>query len=162
MNRRYLRWARDILILVLVFGAIQWWQTRDMPRGQAPLLQGPGLQGTDLSLANLRGQPVLVHFWATWCPICRLEGGTIADIAEDHTVLTVATTSGTAEEVSAYLAEQAWEMPVIMDETGEMAADWNIRGVPATFVVNSRGEIVSVTSGYTTGVGLRLRLLLAD
>lgn len=162
MNKRYLRWARDALFLILVIVVVQWWQTRDMPRGQAPGLQGPGLQGGLLSLAELRGQPVLVHFWATWCPVCRLEAGSIADIAADHAVLTVATTSGTADEVNAYLVENDLDMPVIIDQTGKLAGDWSIRGVPASFVIDSRGQIAFATSGYSSETGLRLRLLLAD
>ena len=68
-SRRYLRWARDILILLLLVAAVQWWQARDMPRGPAPSLAGGGLNGEPMALANHRGEPVLVHFWASWCPI---------------------------------------------------------------------------------------------
>ena len=50
---------------------------------------------------------------------------------------------------------------VINDPTGEIAADWGVMGVPASFVVDGSANIRFVTSGYTTGPGLRLRLWLA-
>jgi len=159
---RYWRWVRDALILLAVFLAIQWWQTRDMPRGEAPALVGVGLDGQPMALSAYRGSPVLVHFWATWCPVCRLENGSIASIAADHAVISVASTSGTAAEVRAFLAENELQMPVMMDESGELARHWNVQGVPATFVIDSAGLIDYATVGYSSEIGLRLRLALAD
>ncbi|BCU05840.1 hypothetical protein Atep_05170 [Allochromatium tepidum] len=66
--------------------------------GEAPPLVGVTLEGTPIDLADRRGRPVLVHFWATWCPVCRITDGTIDAIAEDHAVVTVALQSGTEEE----------------------------------------------------------------
>lgn len=158
---RYWRWLRDIfLVLVVVFG-VQWWQSRDLPLGAAPSLAGADLQGQPLALLNQQGKPVLVHFWATWCPICRLEEGSIASIAEDHAVLTVATNSGSAEEVAAYLKEQGVDFPVILDESGDLARRWNVHGVPASFVINDEGDIDYAAVGYSTELGLRARLFLA-
>jgi peroxiredoxin len=159
---RYRRWARDILILLAVFLAIQWWQARDMPRGEAPALLGLDLEGQPLALSAYRGQPVLVHFWATWCPVCRLGNDSIARIAEDHAVISVATTSGTAAELRAFLEENGLRMPVLLDESGELARQWKVRGVPATFVVDSAGLIDYAGMGYSSEIGLRVRLALAD
>ena len=159
---RYWRWVRDVLILLAVFLAIQWWQARDMPRGEAPALAGPDLDGRPMVLSAYRGSPVLVHFWATWCPVCRLENGSIASIAEDHAVISVASTSGSAAEIRAFLKENDLQMPVMMDESGELAGQWNVQGVPATFVIDSAGLIDYATMGYSSEIGLRLRLALAD
>jgi len=161
-KHKALRWARDILLVVLVVAGVQWWQARDMTRGEAPPLAGPSLSGQPMSLAQHQGEPVLVHFWATWCPVCRLEEGSIASIAEDHAVISVATTSGDAGELQAYLDQQGLQLPVMLDESGDLARLWNVLGVPATFVVNSDGLIEYATRGYSTELGLRLRLALAD
>lgn len=157
---RWLRWVRDIVLLVLVFALIQWWQSRDLARGAAPPLVGHLIDGTPYQLDPARG-PVLVHFWASWCPICRLEQDSIDSIAADHPVITVATTSGTREEVAEYLAEHGLKMPVLMDEEGRIAAAWGLGGVPATFVVGPDGAIEHAAMGYSTEIGLRLRLWLA-
>lgn len=115
-----------------------------------------------MSLADLKGRPALVHFWATWCPVCRLEDSTIDAIARDHAVLTVATTSGAAEVVRSYMVEEGLSFPVVLDEEGELARSWGVVGVPSTFVVNSAGEIAWAGQGFSTGIGLRLRLWMAE
>ena len=160
-SSRYLRWLRDILIVLLVVGGVQWWQSRDMPRGEAPSLAGAGVNGGPMALANHRGEPVLVHFWATWCPVCRLEDDSIASIAEDHRVISIASTSGSPAEVKSYLEENGLQMPVMMDESGDLARHWGVQGVPATFVIDSQGRIDYATKGYSSEIGLRLRLALA-
>lgn len=159
-RRRALVWARDLLLLLLVFWAIQWWQARDLAAGPAPPLVGHLLDGSPYQLDPAEG-PVLVHFWASWCPVCRLEEDSIASIAADLPTITVATTSGTSDEVAAYLVEQGLTMPVLLDEDGELARRWGVNGVPATFVVDREGKIRHAGKGYSTELGLRLRMWLA-
>ncbi|MCB1818568.1 MAG: redoxin domain-containing protein, partial [Gammaproteobacteria bacterium] len=119
-HRRWLRRARDILFLLIVFAAIQWWQSRDLVAGVAPPLVGHLVEGAPFQLDAAQG-PFLVHFWATWCPVCRLEQDSIANIAADRPAITVATTSGDAGELADYLAGQGLQMPVLMDEDGAIA-----------------------------------------
>ena len=61
-----------------------------------------------------------------------------------------------------YLEENELQMPVMMDESGDLARHWNVNGVPATFVVDSEGNIDYATVGYSSELGLRARLMLAD
>ncbi len=161
-RKRYLRWLRDIAIVVLIVVAVQWWQTRDMPRGEAPPLAGAGLQGEPISLSEQLGQPVLIYFWANWCPVCSITSGNIADISKDYPVITVATTSGDAAEVGNYMREQALEMPVVMDESGDLARQWGVFGLPGIFIIDSKGVIDYAGMGYSSEIGLRVRMALAD
>jgi thiol-disulfide isomerase/thioredoxin len=158
---RWRGWLRDIGLLVLVVLAVQWWQSRNLVSEAAPPLVGLLLNGSPYQLDPADG-PSLVHFWAEWCPICRLEQDSIDSIASDHRVITVATTSGDAEEVAAFVAREGLGFAVLMDEGGDIARGWGVNGVPATFVVDSAGRITSATRGYSTEIGLRLRLWLAD
>jgi len=161
-NKRQ-RWLRDLLIFAVIMLGIQWWQARDLPKQvAAPNLAGMSLSGEPMILSNWLGQPVLVHFWATWCPICRMEEGSIASIAKDYPVIAVATSSGTPTEIATYLREQGVSFPVILDESGDIARHWNVNGVPASFVINSSGEISYATMGYSTELGLRWRLYQAE
>lgn len=158
---RWVRWLRDIVLLLLVLAAVQWWQARNLVKGPAPSLVGHLADGSPYQLDPAEG-PFLVHFWASWCPVCRVEQDSIASIAADLPVMTVATTSGSAEEINAYLLEQGLVMPVLMDEEGEIARSWGVRGVPATFVVDTSGDISHAGMGYATELGMRLRLWLAE
>lgn len=160
---RWQRWARDLLIFAVIFYGIQWWQTRDLPKQEmAPALAGFNLAGEPVSLAQYRGKPLLVHFWATWCAICRLQESSIASLAEDYPMIAVATSSGSAAEVKAYLDKQGISLPVMLDTSGDLAKLWHVRGTPTTFVVNSKGEVSYATMGYSSELGLRWRLWRAD
>ncbi len=160
-RRRWVRWLRDAVLLLVVFVLIQWWQARNLVEGEAPSLVGHLVDGSPYQL-DVRNGPVLVHFWATWCPICKLEQDSIDSIAEDHPVITIATTSGTADEVSAYLAEHELSMPVLLDEGGDIGRAWGGQGVPATFIVDQQGIIRHAGMGYSSEIGLRTRLWIAD
>lgn len=161
-RRRWQRWLIDIVLIFIVVFAVHLWQTRNLPAGAAPELKGKMLNGESKSLKDLRGRPVLVHFWATWCPVCRTEEGSINSLAEDYRLLTVATGSGNASEISKYLSENNLDFPVMMDEDGMLGIAWGVRGVPSSFIIDADGQIRYVAVGYTTELGLRFRLWLAD
>jgi thiol-disulfide isomerase/thioredoxin len=158
-------WRRRIIEAILVIAliaGIRAWQQRDIASGPAPSLAGTLLDDKPFALAAKPQQPMLVHFWATWCPVCRAEQGTIAAIARDSaSVITVAMQSGSRKEVVKYLGEQKLNFPVMNDPDGRIAAAWGVHAVPASFIIDSGGQIRFVEFGYTTSIGLRLRLWLA-
>ncbi len=80
------------------------------------------------------------------------------DRREDWSVITVAMQSGNAAEVSQYLLEHSLHFPVIIDEEGDLARRYGVVGVPASFVIDGLGDIRFSEVGYTTGMGLRVRL----
>lgn len=159
---RWARWLRDLAFLGVAVVAIQAWQSRHLLDGVAPELFGYDLDGRAVSLRALQGRPVVVHFWATWCPVCRLEQDSIANLAEDHRVLAVATSSGNADAVRTHLRQDGVMLPVVMDESGEIARAWGVQGVPATFIVDSNGRIGHAGVGYATELGLRARIWFTD
>ena len=157
-KRRWPRWLLELAVVALAVLLLQAWLTRDAPRGPAPDIRGSLLDGTPVTLAGMRGKPVLVHFWATWCPICGLEQDSIDAIAADHAVLTVAIDEGPAEDIRRYLQAAGVDYPVLHDPGNDIARDYAIRGVPMSFILDPAGNIRFVERGYTTGIGLRLRL----
>lgn len=161
-RRRILRLAVEVLVVLAIILGIRMWQQQDVASGLAPPLAGVLLDGKgNFSLASKSGQPVLVHFWATWCPVCSAEQGSIEALAKEYPTITVAMQSGSAETVAAHLNKEGLSFPVLNDPDGTIAAQWGARAVPASFVVDGAGRIRFVEVGYTTGIGLRLRLWLA-
>ena len=158
-------YAVNALLLIIIVVGIRAWQQRDMSSGVAPALQGDTLTGEPYRLPAQPAQPaqpVLVHFWATWCPICRAEQDSITAIARDYpNVITVAMKSGNPDEVIRHMNEQEIGFPVLNDPDGNISGAWGVHAVPASFIIDREGQIRFVEVGYTTGLGLRLRLWLA-
>jgi thiol-disulfide isomerase/thioredoxin len=154
-------WLPPMVLFVAVFALLQWWRAAPLASGQAPSLAGELVAGGRADLAALRGEPVLVHFWASWCPICGLGDDEIDALARDFQVLTVAMQSGGASEVRVHLQRENLSFPTINDAYGELASRWGVQAVPASFVVDGKGVIRFATVGHTTGIGLRARLWAA-
>ena len=86
----------------------------------------------------------------------------INSIAQDHpNTITVAMQSGSDAKVTRHLVAQGLRFPVVNDADGRLAAAWGVHAVPASFIIGPDGQIRFVEVGYTTGLGLRLRLWLA-
>lgn len=164
IDRHKRRWLRRgvqaALIIALILG-LRAWQRRDLVADAAPDIDGVLLDGRPFALSGLRGQPVLVHFWASWCPICRLEQNGVDALARDYRVIAVAMQSGSDAEVQTYLRDHELSFPVLNDPDGHIAAKWGIRGVPTSFVLDTAGHIRFTEVGYTTAIGLRARMWLA-
>ena len=158
--KRVGRVVGQILIFLLIVSAVRLYVQRDAVHGLAPEFQGTLISGQSVSLHDYRGSPVLVHFWATWCGICRLEQGSIMGIAEDHAVLTIAMQSGDQAALQAYMHEQQLQFDVLADSNGALAGRYGATAVPASFILDSSGHIRFIEFGYTTSVGLRARLWL--
>jgi thiol-disulfide isomerase/thioredoxin len=158
-SKRCSIYAINVLLIVVAVAGVRAWQQRGMVSGAAPVLQGSTLAGRPYKLTAHPERPVLVHFWATWCPVCRAEQGAIDAIAHgDANVITVAMQSGRPQEVVQYMTEQGIDFPVVNDPEGGLSRAWGVHAVPASFIIAPDGRIRFVEVGYTTGIGLRLRL----
>jgi peroxiredoxin len=160
-KRRLRGWLINMLVILVIFVGLQWFKSRPLASGEAPALSATTTTARPFDLASLRGQPALVHFWAVWCPICKLEEGNIEALSSDYQVITVAMQSGSDMEINSYLQEQGLSFEAIADPYGEIATQWGVRGVPASFVLDGDGTIRFASVGYSTGLGLRGRLWAA-
>jgi peroxiredoxin len=159
-RRRWLSRVGEVLLFVALFAGVRAWTGRAVAQGPAPAIEGQALDGRPLSLAGYRGEPVLVHFWASWCSVCRLEEGSIQKLAAagEHRVITVATGSGDAAKVAGYLKSKGLAFPTLVDEDGELGEAFGVTGLPTTFVVGPDGVIRFAEVGFTTRFGMLARL----
>ena len=160
-RRRAIRLIAEILIFVLIYLGVRAWMQRDMAEGTPPAIQAIDVSGQNVSLSDFHGQPLLLHFWASWCRICRFEQGAVNAVSDDWPVLTIAMQSGDARQVRAFMEERQIAWQTIVDESGNLANEYGVAGVPANFILDADGNIRFHESGYTTSAGLRLRLWLA-
>jgi thiol-disulfide isomerase/thioredoxin len=157
-TKKYLRFILQLLLLLMFVTGLHYWQSRNLMRGPAPLIVDQLLTSERFDLADYHGQPVFVYFWAPWCPLCKLQGSSIESIARDYRVISIAAWAENKAEVMAYMQQRNLNFPVIVDEQGEWAAVYGVKAVPAGFFLDKEAGIYFVESGYTTEIGLRLRL----
>lgn len=153
----------QIIIFVGLYMAMRAYTHAGMAEGPAPQFKARTLDGSIVSLEEYQGQPMLLHFWATWCPICELEMGGIDKLTKDLPVLTVAMQSGSPMEVQAYMEEhEITSWVTIADEFGDLANAYGVKGTPASYIIDSNGDIAFREMGFSTSWGLRVKMWLAD
>ena len=81
-KRPFWRYLLEALLVIALIIGINSWRTRDAVSGPAPMLSGNTLNGESYLLPRKPGEPLLVYFWASWCPVCKFQDGNIAII--DH------------------------------------------------------------------------------
>ena len=162
LNKKVYRWILEIIIILIILLAVRFWMQRDVVSGIAPNISAVTLKGQQFELYKDHRRPILVHFWATWCPVCKLEQSNIENTAKDLPVVTIAMQSGDNHELSQFMQDEKLSFDVINDESGVLSKSYNIRGVPVSFIINKENNIEFVEVGYTTEIGLRLRLWWAS
>lgn len=123
----------------------------------APTWELENLEGRPVRLEDFRPQPVLVNFWATWCPPCQAEMPLLDRLARQRTdVAVVAVDVGDrAQEVRAFLAARGLTLPVALDTQGAVATRYGVRGLPTTFFLDGQGVVRFVHIGALDEATLR-------
>ena len=126
-----------------------------LPRvgGIAPDFQLQGLNGETISLSELRGTPVMLYFWATWCRFCREEIPTIQELYEEWTgkppslVILTIDIGESPSIVSQFMQSNNLSLPVLLDTKQLVSQRYEIRGTPTTFFIDKDGIIQSMKIG---------------
>jgi thiol-disulfide isomerase/thioredoxin len=145
-------WLLGVLGVLGVFAAVYLWTRHDAPApgesvgaervsGPAPELAYRTQTGLELRLSALRGRPVLVHFWATWCPPCRDELPGLLDFAasDEITVLAVSLDRDW-DQVQRFLGGEA-PPAVVLAAPGAEPERFGVTGFPETYLVDARGQL---------------------
>ena len=129
----------------------------------APDFQLQNLDGQAVSLSDFRGKPVLVNFWASWCPPCRSEMPYIQEIYEEWSdkgllvlAINIGESSSKAEE---FMQSYNLSFTVLLDTKQDVAQRYNITGIPTTFFIDKDGIIQEkVSSAFQNKTQIENRL----
>lgn len=110
----------------------------------APVLRLTNMAGEVTDLRDLRGQWVMVHFWATWCGPCRKEMPTMQNLVKllptQRLRILLVNTAETDDEVFAFLGLVAPDLDPLMDRDGKATELWQPRGLPSSFLIDPDGR----------------------
>lgn len=141
-----------LLIALSLMPATLWAQEITKPSGlvtldgrTAPALTLSNMDGQTTDLNSLKGQWVLVHFWASWCGPCRREMPTLQALQQQmqgkRFALVLVNTAETDDEVFSFLPTVAPELNTLMDRDGLATERWQPRGLPSSFIVDPEGRL---------------------
>jgi len=130
----------------------------------APEFSLEAMNGETVSLTSLRGRPVLLNFWASWCPPCRSEMPAMQELFaefEDQgfTILAVnATNQDDLDEMKRFVEDNQLQFPILLDQTGSAANLYNVQSLPTSFFINQEGIVEDLIIGGMSEALLRIRV----
>ncbi len=111
------------------------------------------LEGSQMTLSDLRGKVVIVNLWTSWCPPCRAEMPTIEQIYQENKaqgleVLAVNTTDQDSESAAANFAQEfGLTFPILLDRDGSVSKRYQLLALPTTYFIDRQGIIRAVVPG---------------
>ena len=164
-----------ITIVALILGGVWIGLTRALPGQSTPAARSPApeighsapdftltaLDGSEVSLSDFQGQPVVLNFWATWCPPCRTEVPALQSVSESlagEAVILGVSLQESPSTVSQFAEEFGITYPVVLDQSGQASLAYRVRSLPTTYLIDERGVVVEVFSGSLSEPLIRTRL----
>lgn len=166
-GRRGISALIHVAVLLGAWLAIGAYQTRHHLASNhtpAPPFELESLDGRRVSLEEFRGRRVLVHFFATWCGVCKLELPSLRSLHEglagDAVLLAVVEDSDDVEAVRRFAREHELRYPILLGSAPVIAA-YRVGAYPTNYYLRPDGSISSTSVGLSTRLGMSARLALA-
>lgn len=169
-RKKLISWTSQCLIFVAIFVLITWWQQKDMlSTGSAKLAPSFSLVSTDEKVIEFRPEQqtntTLIYFFAPWCGVCHASIDNIESIKQSANgkiqFYVIALDWSSRQDVERFLSEHQLSVPVLYG-TDQTQIDFKVRGFPSYYIIDQNGRLQSKDLGYTTELGMRMRLGLAS
>ncbi len=123
--------------------------------GPAPDFSLTSRDGSVVQLSSLKGNVVLINFWATWCAPCRQEMPLLDAIYQKYNhvgfEMLGINVENDAKGAERYLTETPVTFPILFDPTGKVSKQYNVKAMPSTVLVDRQGNVRHVHFGYKPG-----------
>ena len=125
------------------------------PGSSAPTFQLPAAAGSPLALGDLKGQVVLINFWASWCGPCRQEMPLLESIYKKYNKLGFTLIGVNVEPDSnaanAWLQQTPVSFPILYDKESKVSKLYDVAGMPSTVIIDRTGKVRVLHRGYKPG-----------
>lgn len=149
-----------IIILTIILNVVSYYKSQDLNKEKLNIKSFKLIDDTTYNLSE--NKPVLIYFWATWCPICKVQSPNIQTVSKEYEIITIANQSGTKTQIEKYLKENNLDFKVVNDEDGSLSQKFNISAFPTTFIYDKEKNLKFSEVGYTSTAGLYTRLFLSE
>ena len=126
-----------------------------------PHISGTALDGSTVDLASLRGHPVVINFWASWCVPCQQEMPLLAQKAVEHQAsgleILGVLSDDTVARGQAFEQQYGATWPSVFDGDGAIKRDYRVVGRPQSYFVDADGILQSIQIGYLTDADFELK-----
>jgi peroxiredoxin len=148
--------ARRIAVLAFTFLLVAGAQAAGTGTGvAAPDFALPARDGTTVHLSSLKGQVVMLNFWATWCGPCRQEMPLLAKLQDKYEPLGFTLLGVNIEPDSSgaetWLKGMAINFPILFDRENAVASHFALQGMPSSVFIDRTGVVRYVHEGYRPG-----------
>jgi len=165
MTLKLLSFVKEILIIAIIIfilsNLISYMRQPQMTSQNLPQLNLQTIEGKNIDFETYKGKPLLVHFWATWCPTCKLETSNIESLSQKYQVITIAVNSGEIATIKNFMKQKDAHFDVIDDKDGTLATQFDVEVFPTSFIYNAQGTLLFSEVGYTSTAGLLARMAWA-
>lgn len=162
MKKRIKKYLKEIIVFIVILGiamnAISYYRSLDLNKDKLQIETFKLIDDSDYTIKT--NKPLIIHFWATWCPTCKFEAPNIEKISKDYEVVTIAVQSGTKSEIKEYLKDNNLSFKVVNDKDGLFSSKFNIKVFPTTLIYGKDQNLEFSEVGYTTTIGLYSRMKL--
>jgi cytochrome c biogenesis protein CcmG/thiol:disulfide interchange protein DsbE len=125
----------------------------------------PALGDGRIALPELRGVPIVLNFWASWCPPCRSETPllerTWRRLSRDGILMLGLNMQDVTDDAREFLGEFNVSYPNVRDQGDQVASDWGVAALPESFFIDARGRVVSHVIGALSPPSLRAGIAAA-
>ncbi|MFH1541914.1 MAG: TlpA disulfide reductase family protein [bacterium] len=105
------------------------------------------LKGEPHYLSDHKGKIIFLNFWATWCPPCRAEMPSMQKLQKywnpEKYAMVAVNVGEDPEIVRAFMQDNNYTFPVLLDTTRKIARKYQVTGIPVTFIINEEGQIAA-------------------
>lgn len=159
VKKYILEFIKYSVILIIVLNIVSFYKSQDLNKEKFPYKAFELIDGSTYTLDD---KPLLVYFWATWCPICKFQSPNIQELSKEFQVITFASQSGTKEEIKKYLKENNLDFKVVDDTYNDFAYRFNIKAYPTTLIYDENRNLKFSDVGFTSSFSLKLKLWWSD